>query len=82
MNKITTRSTSKYTLKTDDLILRETNTTRLVFRPLVIDNIRNSNACVKGWFVFQKKGRKDNWEDYKTLDLNTLKKMNGLSKTQ
>jgi hypothetical protein len=46
----------------------------LVFCPLLIDNSKNKEACIKGWFVFQKKGQKDNWIDVKTLDLNKLKK--------
>lgn len=74
MEKITTQSTSKYTSVVSDLVLRKTNTTRLIFRPLIIDNANNKEASVKGWFIFQKKSLKDNWCDYKTFDLSKLKK--------
>lgn len=74
MKKITTKSTSKNTQTADDLVLRETKTTRLIFRPLIVNNTQEPEASVKGWFVFQKKGRKDRWEEYKTLDLSQLKK--------
>ena len=71
---IKTRSTSRYTASVNDLILRETQTTRLVFRPLEVDNVSNEEACVKGWFIFQKKGLKDKWDDLKTFELSKLKK--------
>lgn len=74
MDRITTLSTSSRTSAVNDLILRETDTTRLIFRPLIIDNARNQQASVKGWLIFQKKGPTDDWRDYKTLDLNQLKK--------
>lgn len=57
----------------EDIILRQTTTTKLVFRPEIVDNIHNSNAAVKGCFIFQKKKGKDQWEDHKELELNKLK---------
>ena len=74
MEKIITQSTSKHTSSVSDLVLRTTNITRLIFRPLIIDNAKNQKASVKGWFIFQKKGVKDDWQDYKTMDLSKLKK--------
>jgi hypothetical protein len=74
METIKTLSTSKRTATLTDLVLRKTQTTRLIFRPLVVDNIHNQEACIKGWFIFQKKGLKDKWDDIKTLDLSKLKK--------
>jgi len=57
----------------EDIILRETDTTRLLFRPELVNNQHNSDASVKGCFIFQKKKKKDLWEDHKELDNNKLK---------
>lgn len=46
MKKITIKSTSKSSAVTDDVLLRETKTTRLVFRPLIIDNVKNPEASI------------------------------------
>ena len=73
MRLIGTKSTSKYTEEVTDLVLRETQKTRLIFRPLIIDNQKNQEACIKGWFVFQAKNIKDQWSDLKTLNLSKLK---------
>lgn len=73
MKKIKLKSTSKTSAVTDDVLLRETQTTRLIFRPLVIDNARNQKASVKGSFLFQKKKNGDSWEDHNELNLSTLK---------
>lgn len=74
MKFIATKSTSKHTEEVNDLVLRETRRTRLVFRPLIIDNQRNEDACIKGWFIFQTKGINDLWLDIDSLDLSKLRK--------
>ncbi|WP_175987193.1 Shedu anti-phage system protein SduA domain-containing protein [Bacillus sp. Marseille-Q1617] len=71
--KITTTSTSLDTAQGQDIILRETTTTRLLFRPMISNNAHNSDASVKGWFVYQRKRLNGNWEDYKELDNNQLR---------
>jgi len=73
MESINIKSTSKSSATTDDLELRVTTTTRLIFRPLIIDNAKEQEASVKGTFIFQKKNRKGEWEDYKDLPLSSLK---------
>lgn len=73
MRLISTQSTSKNTEIVSNLVLRETQKTRLIFRPLIIDNERNQEACIKGWFIFQVKNLKEKWEDLKTFDLSKLK---------
>jgi hypothetical protein len=40
---------------------------------LIIDNAKEHEASVKGTFIFQKKNRKGEWEDYKDLPLSSLK---------
>ncbi len=74
METRTLTSTSKRTATTDDVVLRETKTTRLIFRPILVDNIKEKEASVKGTFVFQKKGLSDTWEDSESTSLSSLKK--------
>ncbi|MGD8780721.1 MAG: DUF4263 domain-containing protein [Ignavibacteria bacterium] len=73
IEEFTVHSTSKYTAECDEIPIRKTKTTRLVFKPLLIDNLRNKNAVIKGSFFFQKKGIKDEWIDLKDLSLSNLK---------
>lgn len=75
---IKTYSTSLNTTQVSPIILRSNNITRLVFHPLLIDeNKKNPEAQLKGCFVFQRKGIKDNWEDIKEETLSSLKKGEG-----
>jgi hypothetical protein len=67
------RSTSLVSAQGDDIILRETEKTRLLFRPQVVDNPHDAAASVKGWFIFQAKKPSGLWADYKTLDLSKLR---------
>lgn len=73
MESRTVRSTSRSSAKTDDIELRVTSLTRLVFRPLLIDNARDPAASVKGTFIFQKKAKNDEWEDILSPPLSHLK---------
>jgi hypothetical protein len=73
MESIIIKSTSKSSATTDDLELRVSNTTRLIFRPLIIDNWKEHEASVKGTFIFQRKCPKGEWEDYKDLPLSSLR---------
>jgi len=74
MNKtITTTSTSANTAVGQEIVLREGEKSRLVFKPMLVDNAKNPNACVKGDFVYQVKKATGKWEDYKTFNLNQMK---------
>lgn len=53
--------------------MRVTETTRLVFRPLLLENERDPSAAVKGEFIFQRKKPTDAWEDHAELKLSQLK---------
>ena len=77
MEKLTVTSTSKVSAECSDIVLRETNTTRLVFRPMLVENPKNPGAAVKGAFLFQRKGLKDEWKDFETIPLSGLKKDEG-----
>lgn len=72
-NIITTKSTSLTSATGQDIELRITETSKLIFRPEVVDNPHDQDACVRGNFIFQKKKPSGQWEDYKTLDLSRLK---------
>ena len=73
MEEIKILSTSRASAITDDFVLREKETTRLIFRPLLVDNAQNQDASVKGIFIFQRKSKKQQWEDFSTLNLSQLK---------
>lgn len=70
-------STSRSSADVSDIPLRETSVTRLVFRPTIVDNPHDSNASVRGSFVFQRKGPKEAWQDIPVAPLTSLKKGEG-----
>lgn len=72
--QIQTRSVSSSAMIASDILLRETTTTRLIFRPLIVQNINRPDANVRWSFIFQKKGKNDLWEDSKDIPLSSLKK--------
>ena len=54
---IQTMRTSNKTAECDLVILRETSTTRIVFRPQIVENLTNPAACINGSIFHQKKNR-------------------------
>ena len=73
MEQITIKSTSRFTAEAPDIGLRENETTRLMFRPIIIENPNNIDACIKGSFLFQRKSKNEQWEDFETISLASLK---------
>ena len=74
MNKeINIKSTSSSSALADDLILRLTGTTRLIFRPMIVENKKDPEASVRGQFIFQKKKNSGKWEDYDNFSLSKLR---------
>lgn len=65
--------TSDVTADAGDFVLRQTSTTRLIFRSLIVANPNDPEATVKGELVHQRKSPNDNWEDHNTLTLSELK---------
>ena len=57
----------------DEIPLKENEKFRLIFRPVIVDNPHDSEACVRGHFLYQRKKDGDSWNDHKTLDLSHLK---------
>jgi len=70
--------TSGDTAEADPIVLRSTETTRLVFKPLLVNNAQDPDALVKGTFVFQKKRKSESWEDYAAVPLSSLKSGEGI----
>lgn len=74
MDHRTVVSTSRHSAVTNDIVLRETSVTRLVFRPTIVDNPNDRSASVDGTFVFQRKRpRQEGWDDIPGRPLSTLK---------
>lgn len=78
MEDITITSTSRSTAEADPIVVRIKDTVRLVFLPVILDNAREPDACVKGTFVYQKKTKGDEWENIKELNLNSLRSGEGV----
>jgi hypothetical protein len=68
------RSTSHVSATVSDIVLRDGDLTRLIFRPEMVDNAKNPEACMRGTFIYQKRGKNDEWADVETTPLSTLKK--------
>lgn len=77
MSEIHTRSTSRVTAQADDIVLRESTISRLIFRPTILDNLNNREAAVKGIFLYQKKSKNLQWEDFNTIPLTSVKSGEG-----
>lgn len=77
MSDFRIRSTSSASAECSDIVLRETATTRLVFRPKLVENPKAHEASVDGVFIFQRKGQNENWLDLPAEPLSGLKKDEG-----
>src|SRR5437879_4358811 len=65
--------TSAHTADVTPIVLRETKTSRLIFRPVLLDNPHDRDAAIDGEFMFQRKTPKGAWEDFNELPLSKLK---------
>lgn len=77
MREIRTKSTSRVTAQATDIVLRESETIRLIFRPTILENLNNPEASVKGIFLYQKKSKNQLWQDFETIPLNSVKSGEG-----
>jgi hypothetical protein len=78
MDEIQIRSTSRSSAEAEPIVLRLKDTVRLVFIPTIVENKHDSDACVKGTFVYQKKSKKNQWENIKDINLNSLRPAEGV----
>jgi hypothetical protein len=74
MDKIEIQSTSRDSANVSDIAIRYGEQVRLIFRPEIVNNPSNPPACVRGRFLYQRKGKKEPWEDFDTKPLSSLKK--------
>jgi hypothetical protein len=74
MEEIETKATSSKTVEVTPVPLRSSDQVRLVFLPTLVDNDEEPRACIRGEFVYQRKGKKDTWEPTNSLSLGTIKK--------
>jgi len=77
MDRIRVESTSQHTAVCSDIAIREGDTIRLVFRATIVNNPSDPAASIHGTFVYQRKGKKEDWEDYPIKSLSSLKKGEG-----
>lgn len=74
MDKITTKSTSIYSADiVEPIVLEETPTTRKVFYATINDFKLQTHETVSGTIIHQRKGRNNEWENIKSINLNSLK---------
>lgn len=77
MSEIRTTSTSRSTAQAGDVVIRQTDTVRLVFRPTIVENQSNPDAAVRGVFLYQRKSRDAQWHDFETIPLTSVKSGEG-----
>lgn len=78
MDSIKTTSTSKFTAEADDILLKDGDRTRLIFRPSIVENHKSPEASVRGYLIYQRKSAKNDWEDISEQRLNELKSGEGI----
>lgn len=74
--KITTESVAAGVVETEPIVLRESETRRLVFNAMIVDR---EEAPVRGYFIWQRKRAADEWEDITGETLTSLKAGEGFS---
>lgn len=77
VEKVEVHSTSNQSAVCSDIIIRETDLVRLVFRPEIVNNPHDPAAAIKGRFLYQRKAKKDGWEPFKTIPLSSIKQGEG-----
>jgi hypothetical protein len=77
MEKVEVHSTSNQSAICSDIVIRETDRVRLVFRPEIVDNPHEPAAAIKGRFLYQKKAKNDTWEPFETIPLSSIKQGEG-----
>jgi hypothetical protein len=75
---IQTRSTSLRAADASPIVLRDGDRTRLIFKPMLVENSKNPDASLSGVFVYQRKVAADVWEDVGSINLARLKAGEGV----
>lgn len=66
-------TTSSRTADVTPIVLRETSTTRLIFRPVLLENPHSAEANIDGAFVYQRRSSRNEWTDHSELSLSNLR---------
>lgn len=77
MERLDVTSTSQHSAIASDIVIRQTDVIRLVFRPEIVDNPANPRAAIRGTFLYQRKGKAEQWLDATHASLATIKKGEG-----
>jgi hypothetical protein len=73
METRTVKPTSPRSATTEDVVLRDLQQVRLVFRPTFVKNETTTKATLKGTFVYQRKSRNHDWGDVPAVPLSSIK---------
>jgi hypothetical protein len=73
VEKYTMRSTSTQSAILEDKVLKETANTRLLLRPEIVTNAKDPDAGVRVSLIHQRKGTKEQWEDFPSPPLSSIK---------
>src|SRR6266496_486391 len=71
-------STSRNSATVSPLVLRQTDTIRLVFKPVLVNNRNEPAASVDGVFCYQRKRKADQWENVESVSLSSLRAGEGV----
>jgi Domain of unknown function (DUF4263) len=77
MDPILIDPTSKDSAVCEPVVLRLTDTRRLVFKPELVNSVHDKRQAVKGRFIYQRKKKADEWEDVDSISLSHLKSGEG-----
>ena len=77
VEQIGVTSTSRDSATCSDILVRDGDRVRLVFRPEIVANQRDPKAAVKGRFLYQKKAAAAEWVDFDRLPLTSVKQGEG-----
>src|SRR5947207_3278348 len=67
------KSTSSHSAIVEAKVLKSTSTTRLLLRPLIVENPNDAEAGVKITLVHERKNQSEEWEELSSQPLSSLK---------
>jgi len=71
--EVSVKSVSSSASKCEDIVLRESDQIRLVFRATLVDTPSEPDAGVSGALVYQRKTKEDTWEALENINFSGLK---------
>jgi Domain of unknown function (DUF4263) len=77
-DEISIRSTSRSSADVEPVLLRETSTGRLIFKPSLVNIPDSKEIGVRGTLLYQKKKLNGVWQDYEPIALPSLKDGEGV----